>query len=61
MGIDELEKDINERIRKECEEIRKADNPRETVKEYVRNIRWHSPELAAYLKKTMSVMLNLDD
>ena len=45
----------------ECEYIRKAANPTRQVNEYVKNIRWNSPELAAYLKKEMSAILNLDD
>lgn len=59
--IENLKKRIDQCIKDECETIRKAANPRKEMHEYVRNIRWTSPELAAYLKKTMSGILDLDD
>lgn len=59
--IEKLKKDIDKRVADECEAIKKAANPRRRVNEYIRNIRWMSPELAAYLKREMSKGLNLDD
>lgn len=59
--IVKLKDDIRERVAAECNEIKKADNPRKELLHYVRNISWVSPELAAYLKKEASIILNLDD
>lgn len=59
--IENLKKRIDQCIMDECEAIRKTANPRKTMHEYVRNIRWTSPELAVYLEKTISETLNLDD
>lgn len=59
--IIKLKDDIESRIKAECENLKKASNPREKINEYVRNIRWYSPELAAYVKKQMLQALNLDD
>lgn len=37
--IVKFKEDIEHRVKEECEKIKKADNPREAVNEYVRNIR----------------------
>lgn len=59
--IIELENDIKNRIREECKRLKKADHPRKEIDEYARNIRWHSPELAAYVKRQMLLTLDLDN
>lgn len=59
--IENLQKRIRQCVADECEVMRKATNPRQEVHEYIRNIRWTSPELAAYLEKEMSTILNLDN
>ncbi len=53
--------DIDKRIENECEIIKTAANPRKEVEKYFRNLRWETPELAVYVKKVMSDVLNLDD
>ncbi|POP37788.1 hypothetical protein C3R19_13015 [Blautia producta] len=60
-SIIKLKDDIENRIKEECEKIKESDNPRGVMNEYVRNIRWYSPELAAYVKRQMLLILNLDD
>lgn len=57
--IIKLKDDIENRVKEECERLRQADNPRKEVKEYVRNISWYSPELAAYLEKQFLTVLDL--
>ncbi len=59
--IEKLKDRIDKCIADECEYIRKAANPKRQINEYVKNVRWNSPELAAYLKKEMSAILDLDD
>ncbi len=59
--IQKLEEDLRGRILKECEEIKKTTNPKREINEYIRNIRWESPELAAFLKKEMLDNLNFDN
>lgn len=56
-----LKDDIENRIREECEKLKESDNPRGAINEYARNIRWYSPDLAAYVRKQMLCTLNLDD
>ena len=59
--IENLEKDLKQRISNECETIKEAANPREELHRYIKNIRWNSPELAAYLEKEMLTILNFDN
>ena len=59
--IKNFQERITQCITDECEIIRKAANPKREMHEYIKNIRWKSPELAAYLRKEMSAALNLDD
>lgn len=59
--IENLQKKIKQCVVDECVNIRKAANPKREMHEYIRNIRWTSPELAAYLEKEMSTVLNLND
>lgn len=59
--IENLEMDLKRRIASECETIKEADNPREELHRYIKNIRWNSPELAAYLEKEMLTILNFDN
>ncbi len=59
--IIKLENDIENRVKEECERIKESENPRGTVREYVRNIRWYSLELAAYIKRKMLSILDLND
>lgn len=54
-SIIKLKDDIENRIKEECEKIKESDNPRGVMNEYVRNIRWYSPELAAYVKRQMLI------
>ncbi len=56
-----LEEDLKNRVLEECKSIKKAANPRREVRMYVKNIRWGSPELAAFLEKEMSAIFNSDD
>ncbi len=49
--IEILEKDLKNRVVEECESIRKTANPKHEVDTYIRNLRWESPELAAFLEK----------
>ncbi len=59
--IENLQEKIRQYVTDECESIRKAANPRREMHEYIRHIRWTSPELAAYLEKEMSAILDLPD
>lgn len=57
--ITKLYEDINNRIAEEYERIKKTANPREEVNEYVWNIQWYSPGLAAHVKRQMLFALDL--
>lgn len=59
--IENLQKKIKQCVADECDTIKKSANPRQEMYEYIRNIRWTSPELAAYLEKEMSAVLNFDN
>ena len=56
-----FEEEIRERVKRECEKIKKAENPERALEEYLRNIRWDAPDLATYLKKEMLNILNSSD
>ena len=55
-----LKNDIDKRIKNECEIIKTTANPRKEVEKYFRNLRWETPELAVYVKKVMSDVLDTD-
>ncbi len=59
--IFKLKNDIEKRVEEECEILKKAANPKKEIREYVRNIRWNSPELANYVRKKMSDVFDNDD
>ena len=59
--VDKLKEDLDNRIEQEYQYIKNEANPREEINEYFKNIRWDSPELAAYVKKKMLDILNLND
>ena len=59
--VENLEHRIKRCVIDECEILRKTANPQKEFEKYIRNIRWNNPELAAYLKKEMSALLNFDD
>lgn len=59
--IETLERDLKKRISRECEYIKKATNPMHEVNIYIKNIQWESPELAAFLKREMLAILNLNN
>ena len=59
--IDKLKTDIDECIKEECKNVEMADNPRKEIEMYFKNMRWAAPELSAYIKKQMLIILNLDD
>lgn len=53
--------DIENRVAEECERLKKEANPKKEMKDYIRQTAWMEPELASYLQKKMSKILNLDD
>ena len=55
--VNELEKCVIA----ECEKLKKEANPKAEMQNYIRQIAWKKPELAAYLQKRMSQILNLND
>lgn len=59
--IDKLKTDIDECIKEECKNVEMADNPRKEIEMYFKHMRWAAPELSAYIKKQMLIILNLDD
>lgn len=59
--IEALERDLKNRIYQECEHIKKAPNPIHEANIYIKNIQWESPELAAFLKREMSAILDPND
>lgn len=59
--IDLFVEDLEERITAECEKLKKEASPKTAMKKYIRQIAWKEPELAAYLQKRMSQILNLND
>lgn len=59
--IETLERDLKKRISQECEYIKKAINPMHEMNIYIKNIQWESPELAAFLKREMSAVLDPND
>ena len=48
-------------IKEECKKLKNAANPKDELKKYIRQIRWKNPELAIYLQRRMSKVLNLDN
>lgn len=48
-------------ITEECKKLKNAANPKDELKKYIRQIRWKNPELAVYLQRRMSKVLNLDN
>lgn len=59
--IDKLKTDIDERIQEECRNVENADNPSKEIELYFKHMRWTSPELSAYIKKQMLIILNLNN
>lgn len=59
--IRKLKEDIEKRITSECEIIKKAANPRKELTQYIRNIGWTSPEMAALVRKIALNALDLND
>lgn len=59
--IEELERDLRKRIFQECDYIKGATNPMHEMNIYIKNIQWESPELAAFLKREMSAVLDSND
>lgn len=50
--------DIENRVAEECERLKKEANPKKEMKDYIRQTAWMEPELASYLQKKMSKILN---
>lgn len=54
--ITSLYEDIEKRVEQEAEYISQTANPEKTKQEYLKNIRWYSAELAAYLDNRISII-----
>lgn len=59
--IDLFADQIDMCIKEECKKLKNAANPKDELKKYIRQIRWKNPELAIYLQRRMSKVLNLDN
>jgi len=59
--IDLLVNDLEKRVIEECEKLKKEANPKAQMQNHIRQIAWKEPELAAYLRKKMSQILNFND
>ena len=59
--IDLLVNDLEKRVIEECEKLKKEANPKAQMQNHIRQIAWKEPELAAYLRKRMSQILNFND
>ena len=59
--IDLLVNDLEKRVIEECEKLRKEANPKAQMQNHIRQIAWKEPELATYLRKRMSQILNFND
>lgn len=59
--IDLFADQIDMCITEECKKLKNAANPKDELKKYIRQIRWKNPELAVYLQRRMSRVLNLDN
>lgn len=58
---DLLVNDLEKRVIEECAKLKKEANPKTEMQNYIRQIAWEEPELAAYLQKRMSQILNFND
>lgn len=59
--IDLLVNDLEKCVIEECAKLKKEANPKTEMQNYIRQIAWEEPELAAYLQKRMSQILNFND
>ena len=58
--IDLLVNDLEKRVIEECAKLKKEANPKTEMQNYIRQIAWEEPELAAYLQKRMSQIVNFN-